>query len=269
MQDKINKYDDIIINHYTNNCAEEDRFTTNSHKIEFLTTMRYIEKFAKKGCKILEVGAGTGAYSITLAKMGYDVTALELVPRNVEIMKKRAKGLNNIKCMVGDALNLPFENNEFDIVLNLGPMYHLYNQNDKDKAISETIRVCKPDGICMFAYLTHSAIIWGYGVRKNKLYNVLPFMTEDGKVTDVPDEVFSSYYIDDFKNQFKETNTSYITNLTTDGIFQTMQTNIDLLNEEEYNNLVKWHFTTCERLDHQGLSCHMLYICKKENKNAR
>ena len=77
----------IVVNHYTNTYQEENRFETFSQKIEYITTMRYIEKYLKPGVKILEVGAGTGAYSIELSKKGYDVTALELVPRNVEIIK--------------------------------------------------------------------------------------------------------------------------------------------------------------------------------------
>ena len=86
----------IVVNHYTNTYKEENRFETFSQKIEYITTMRYIEKYLKKGARILEVGAGTGAYSIALAKMGYNVTALELVPRNVEVMKEN--GMDQKSC---------------------------------------------------------------------------------------------------------------------------------------------------------------------------
>ena len=58
----------IVVNHYTNTYQEENRFEAFSQKIEYITTMRYIEKYLKPGVKILEVGAGTGAYSIELAK---------------------------------------------------------------------------------------------------------------------------------------------------------------------------------------------------------
>ena len=82
--------------------------------------MRYIQKFLKPGAKILEIGAATGRYSITLAKMGYDVTAVDLTPKNVEVMKSKSKRLKNFNCMVGDALDLSmFEDKTFDMVLNL------------------------------------------------------------------------------------------------------------------------------------------------------
>ena len=265
---ELNKYKDIIINHYTTYCNEDERLLTKkSHLIEYLTTMRYIEKYAKSKCKILEIGAATGVYSVELAKKGYNVMAVDLVPENIAVLKEKSKGLNNIVSMVGDAMDLSaFNDNEFDVVLNLGPMYHLYNQKDKDKAISETIRVCKPNGICMFAYLTHSSIVWNYGIRKNKMEDLSKCLKADGRIIDKPEEVFSSYFIEDFKRQFDNTGTEYITNVATDGLSEIMRDYInDIISDEDYERFVKWHFATCERLDHQGISSHLLYICKKTN----
>ena len=200
---KVNKYEDIIVSYYSKG-AEDDRLRTRkSHRIEYITTMHYIKKFAKKGCKILEVGAGTGVYSVELAKMGYNVTALELVESNVEILKKNAKGIKNIKCLQGDALDLSrFNDNEFDIVLNLVPMYHLYTKKDKNKAISETLRVCKPNGICMFAYLTHSSIFWSFGIIKKQIKYLSEYMTNKGVIKDIPEEIFCSYFNEDFNKLF-------------------------------------------------------------------
>ncbi|MBQ8749800.1 MAG: class I SAM-dependent methyltransferase [Clostridia bacterium] len=260
----INKYKDIIVNHYTANYNEDDRFNSRSTRLEYLTTMKYIKEYAKKGCKVLEVGAGTGAYSVELAKSGFDITAVELVPKNVEVMKQKADGLDNIKCLQGDALDLStFQDNTFDVVLNLGPMYHLYTQDDKDRAIKESVRVCKENGICIFAYLTHSAIVWAFGVRKNSMDALLKAMDKDGRIIDTPEEVFSSYFIEDFNKQFDNMPTTFLKNVATDSIANNMREYIDLMSEEDYNKLINWHFATCERLDQQGLSSHMIYICKK------
>lgn len=261
----VNKYADIVKNHYDNYQEDERLRFKMSHKLEYITTLHYIKKFAKKGCKILEVGAGTGVYSVELAKMGFNVTAIELVESNLSVLKQNASGLNNITCLQGDALDLSrFNDESFDIVLNLGPMYHLYRQKDKNKAIEETLRVCKKSGICMFAYLTHSSILWNFGVRKKQIKYLSEFMDNKGIIKDVPSEVFSSYFIEDFKKQFKNTNSTYITSVATDGISQIMRDYIDdRFTQEEYDILVKWHLQTCERPDQQGLSSHMLYICKK------
>lgn len=77
-----------VIDFY-NNYDEEGRLLRKSRMPEYLNTMKYIEKYLKSDSKIIEIGAGTGRYSISLAEKGYDVTAVELVSHNIEIMKKK------------------------------------------------------------------------------------------------------------------------------------------------------------------------------------
>lgn len=260
----LNKSKNIIINKYTNYNEDERLVKDRAHNIEFLTTMRYIQKYLKPGAKILEIGAATGRYSITLAKMGYDVTAVDLTPKHVEIMKQKSKRLKNFQCMVADALDLNmFKDNSFDLVLNLGPMYHLFNLKDKNKAISETLRVAKKNAICMFAYLSSSSLLL-YSVRTNDVLHVVSLMDKTGRTKDIPEEIFACSYIEDFKKLFEKTKSKYITNITTDGISPYMREWIEQLSKKDYEAFKNWHFMTCERLDHQGLSCHLLYICKKK-----
>lgn len=140
---KINKYEKLIKDKYEG-YAEEDRFFSKHQKVEYFTTMRYIKKYLKKGMKIIEIGAGTGAYSVELAKQGYDVTAVELVKRNLDVLKQNGKGIKNLHPIQGDALDLTkFAGNSFDMVLSFGPMYHLFDEKDKMKAIKEAVRICK------------------------------------------------------------------------------------------------------------------------------
>ena len=128
----VNEYKNVIIDKYTEYDEDARLISDRGHNVEYLTTMRYIQKFLKPGDKILEIGAATGRYSIALAKMGYEVTAVDLVPKHVEIMKSKTRRLKNFKCMVADALDLSqFEDNSFDVVLNFGPMYHLFNKKIK------------------------------------------------------------------------------------------------------------------------------------------
>ena len=57
-------------------------------RVEFLTTVRYIEKYLKKGGKILDIGAGAGEYSLYFARNGYEVSALELTDANIAAFRK-------------------------------------------------------------------------------------------------------------------------------------------------------------------------------------
>ena len=67
--------------------GEETRLERNRHgQLEYRTTMAYISRYAAPGCRVLEIGAGTGRYSVALAKLGYQVTAVELVEGNLKVL---------------------------------------------------------------------------------------------------------------------------------------------------------------------------------------
>lgn len=97
------------IKEYYNHYSEDARLKSKSHLPEYLTTMRYVQKYLPNGAKILEIGAGTGTYSIALAKQGYVVDAVELVPHNIEIMKNKLTENYSVKVYEGNATNLLFK----------------------------------------------------------------------------------------------------------------------------------------------------------------
>ena len=130
---------------YYNKFNEEKRLNSRHGQIEFRLSMKYIHEcianLDTKNIKILDIGAGTGRYSVALAEEGYDVTAVELVKYNLGILKKKN---SNVKAYQGNALKLSrFEDESFDITLLFGPMYHLFGFEDKKKALMEAKRVTK------------------------------------------------------------------------------------------------------------------------------
>ena len=88
---------------YYNKFNEDKRLNTKHGNIEFITAINYINKYIKKGDKILDIGAGTGKYSIYFYNEGYDVTALELVKHNLRVLEKNEP---NIKALQGNALDI-------------------------------------------------------------------------------------------------------------------------------------------------------------------
>jgi len=121
------------------------------HQIEFIVTMHFLEKYLPKHGLVLDAGGGPGRYAIELAKRGYDVVLLDLVPEMLKLAKKkirRAGVLRKVKQFVqGSVEDLSmFPNERFDAVLCLGaPLCHLLNVKQREKAAKELVRVAKRD----------------------------------------------------------------------------------------------------------------------------
>lgn len=257
------------IKEYYSSGLEENRFTQDkAHRVEFITTTSYIDKYVKEGDHILEVGAGTGAYSIHYAKQGYKVDSLELVNSNIDIFKSKITDDLDINIRQGTALDLScYEDNTFDVTLVLGPLYHLYTEEDKNKAIEEALRVTKEDGYIYIAYLTNDSVFLSYCLKKHHLVNNEGLYDSNYKLIDNPKEVFSIFYIEEFDNLMKKHNVEHIKNVMTDGLSTILREHVNDLSEEEFKVWVDYHLSVCERKDLQGYSSHMLYIGKKKKKS--
>lgn len=191
---KITTTGNSVIDFY-NNYDEEGRLMRKSRMPEYLNTMKYIEKYLSPNAKIIEIGAGTGRYSIALAEMGYDVTAVELVPHNIEIMKKKVKPHHNIKIYQGDACDMSaFESESYDVVLLLGPMYHLFNNVDKHQALDEAVRVAKTGGVIYASYCNNDTSIYKFFYKNRALeYLDKGLIKEDYHTVSSSKEIFELY----------------------------------------------------------------------------
>lgn len=250
---------------YNDKCDEDLRLTSKHGSIEFITTTKYIDKLLKNGDRILEIGAGTGKYSLYYANKGYKVNAIEFVNNNLEVLKSKITDDMDIVAEQGDALDLSrFDDNTFDVTLVLGPLYHLYDKKDIDKAINEAIRVTKKEGIIAIAYLTSDSIMVNWGLMGNHLIDGYPNDYDDNfKMINYPGGIFAAFYIKEFKDMMSNYNVEYLNNIATDGLAHHLKEKIDSLSDEEFNIWLNYHLSTCEREDLQGYSNHMLYICKK------
>ncbi|MBQ9826603.1 MAG: methyltransferase domain-containing protein, partial [Firmicutes bacterium] len=180
---------------YYNKYDEEGRLLSRHGQVEYLTTMRYIEECLEgiSDPSILEVGAGTGRYSVTLAKRGLNVTAVELIEHNLGILRSKLDGTEPITPIQGNALELSlFPDSFFDLTMLLGPMYHLYTKGEKLRALSEAVRVTKSGGHILVAYCMNEPTVIQYVFGLNHLHEVmdLNMLTADWHCISEPKDLF-------------------------------------------------------------------------------
>ena len=249
----MNKIED----HYTNKYDENIRFSKDQmHGAEFLITLETIKKYLKPGMKILELGAGTGAYSIQLAKEKYEITAIELVKKNLDILKSKITSNMKIEAVLGNALNLKFiKEKKFDIVLCLGPMYHL-NMKDRLKCIKEASSVCKKGGILIFAFISNYLPFIRYFQKD-------PKMLSKQKSFKPKDDIFTFIEIDEIDQLFKKTKLKKIDLLSPDGISRIFKDEINSLSKKEFEIWLDYLRKTSNDKSLIGYGEHLLYIAKK------
>ncbi len=257
---------EIISSFYSQN-DENGRTTGSRHgQLEFYTTMTYIHRYASEQSKILEVGAGTGRYSIALAGEGMDVTAVELVESNLNVLRENSKGMANIHSFQGDATDLSrFSDNSFDVTLYLGPMYHLYETDEVNCAIDEAIRVTKPGGVIMFAFISVFAIMYANYFYGNWAEGQAENFTEGYQIRHFKEQLFTGYDVTDFERLFHEKPVEWITTAGVDGLIEPIEERPDFsLTDEEFKAFAQWYLHFSERRELLGATNHLLYICRKQ-----
>ena len=255
-----------LLDSFYSSIDEDTRLARSRHgALEYFTTMTYIRRFAAPGSRILELGAGTGRYSIALAREGFDVTAVELVEHNLEILKANAAGLDNLKAHRGDATDLSrFEDGSFDTVLILGPLYHLYEKADAVRCIREAVRVTRPGGIILSAFLSVHAILYANYLQGNLKDGLEENFTEDYSVRHFERQLFTGYDICEFEHLFDDTGTEPAALASADSILELAEGRSDFsMSDVEFEAFCRYHLAVCEKRELLGCADHLIYLCRK------
>lgn len=246
---------------------EDARLTPKRGLVEFLTTVRYIERYLKPGMRILEIGAGTGRYSHYFARNGYDVDAVELMECNIEVFRANTQAGERITVQQGDAVDLRnIASERYDMTLLLGPMYHLYTEEDKLAAMSEAIRVTKKGGLVFAAYCNNDMTVYSFGFLRGAFSrgehnDLIDF--ETFKLSSTPEEVFALYRREDVDALMSHFDTERLHYIGTDMLTRFIAGAVDEMDERTYEMYLKYHFCICEREDMVGASSHMLDVFRK------
>lgn len=247
---------------------ENARLISRHGSVEYWTTMRYINRYVTPGSRILEVGAGTGRYSIVLARGGHRVTAVELIQHNIDVFKSQLTETDQIDIRQGNAMDLSgFADESFDAVLVLGPLYHLYSDEDQCAVLNEAKRVLKKDGTIFAAYCMNEPTMIQF-CFKDDGHNMLDclekhMLTADYKCISTPADLFEMVRTEDIERLNRLCGLHRVQLIGVDTFSQYIRDRIDSWSDEVFEAFMRYHFSICERPDIIGISNHTLDILKK------
>lgn len=269
-----------ILQYYENYDENFRLEKTNSNKIEFISTLKILDSIIKPADRIADIGAGTGAYSFYCAEKSEKVISIDLVPNHVDIIKHKIeiRRIHNVKAFQGNALDLSqLKDDEFDVVLCLGPLYHLSKKEERDQCLKECYRILKPNGYLLTSYINKIFIIslLMFENNKNINSNIFDFILKKGYL---PEELEKQYpYLKtlnflspkEIEEIINLNNFEIINHIGLEGIFRLFQEKINSLNKDDFDNLLKYHFKTFEDPTLLGYSNHGLCVSRKKEKNLK
>ena len=243
---------------FYNKFNEDKRLDTRHGQVEFLTSMKYIHEYLKPGDKIVDIGAGTGKYSLYLKNEGYDVTAVEYVRPNIGKLKVKDASIRIVEASATD-LSM-FEEDVFDIAVMFGPMYHLYSATDRLKALSEAKRICKRT--LFVTYIMNEYAVIEYAFKDNNYLNIRDKLKEDYRIDD-PQALFFQTRIEEIDELNKKAGLKLLKRFAADGPTDYMRSTINAMDDETFAAFIDFHQKTCERKELLGASSHVTDILSK------
>ena len=259
---------DKITDFYTNTYNENNRLgltTDRRHRVEREIKQRVFMNHIPANSKILDISCGTGVHTIFLMKQGHDLTACDLVESHIDQLNANIKDANlpTIQTDVCNALNLPYTDNEFDVILLSGAIYHLSTIEDKLTAILEAKRVCKDNGLIFIDFLPYEH---GFIQMMLKYPDFLENadMFKSYGIGYKQDNIFSfDKYHDLHTLLVKICNLNIKYAIGTDSITRFINGNIDLMSDVVFEKYLDYIEEISYNHHNIDLSEHAMIICEK------
>jgi ubiquinone/menaquinone biosynthesis C-methylase UbiE len=261
----------LIEKHYetTNEGARLQR--SRSRKLEFDTTLHFLDKFLSPRATLLELGAGHGAYSLHFARRGHRVLATDLVGANVQAILDQVEkeGLGTIQVRKADATRLEALSDwDFQGVLCLGPYYHLRTREQRRRCLLECRRVVHERGLVAVSYINRAFAVGnllksGVALTKDQYESLL--MVDDVR-TDYPDPFFNIAHFstpEGVEAEARSCGFEVVEHVGTDGVYEYLSDALESLDDAAYLDFFAFHLKTCAQPSLRGASNHGLVLLKK------
>lgn len=171
---------DIVREYYNEGVQEEwERLERAYPRFELLSTMRLVEEFFPPSGRVADIGGGPGRYTIELLQKGYQVTLIDLSEGAATFARDKLAELDLAPEAVhsADARELPMlETASFDGALHLGPMYHIVDPDERQRALAELYRILKPGAPAIVGFINPWGVLRGGLTEFPDLYSDEPLI---------------------------------------------------------------------------------------------
>ena len=262
---------------YNSTQMETDRLGQHVFQLEKNRTQEIILRYLRTPMNIADIGGATGAYSFWLHDMGHRVHLLDAAEFHIEAATKISitenKPLASIS--LGDARQLPYDDEQFDLVMLFGPLYHLQGKEDRIKSIGEAKRVLKKNGVLLAATITRYASLfdgfWQGFIDDPAFENIVNQDLEDGNHFNPVDHPM--YFTDahfhtqkEIKEEFKTAGFSTANTIAIEGFGWLTPNFMERWNEEDSRNKMLRYIKQTENDPIMiGISAHVMTIAKKSS----
>ncbi len=268
-QERVKKY-------YTATVRKEwNRLAKNPYtRLEYDTTIHFLEKYLPKKGRVLDAGGGPGRYTIELARRGYRPLLLDMTPANMQFARRKIRQAR-MQARVEDAVEgsivdlSRFEDNSFDAVICLGgPLSHILDRRKRDRAVSELIRVAKK-GAPLFVSVMSRLSVQVIELTLFPFEIELPFFKIARDTGDYPGTYgFTACHFflpEEFERAFRNKGVRMLELAGLQGLSARQPKAVNALarHKKRWRIWMETHFLTCTHPSVVGMSEHMLWIGKK------
>jgi 2-polyprenyl-3-methyl-5-hydroxy-6-metoxy-1,4-benzoquinol methylase len=268
--------DSLVKEFYTSQVHEEwRRLIKNAyHRLEFETTLHYLDKYLPQHGLILDAGGGPGRYTLELAKKGYDVVLLDATQANLDFAKRQIRhhGLRTRvkEIIAGSIVDLSrYGEATFDAVLCTGgPLSHILNPHERGMAISELTRVVKRGAPIFVSVMGRLAVLAVILIEAQHEIEMAHFqqVLETGDYLGGHGFTACHFYLpEELEREFTREDLQILELAGLEGISTSHIKELNQLakNENRYHIWLKTHLQTCTYPAVVATSEHMLIVCRK------
>jgi SAM-dependent methyltransferase len=260
-----------VTRHYENEPEGERLQRSRVRRLERDATLQVLSRYVSAPQRVLELGAGHGTYSLHFARQGCRVVATDLVPSQVAVIRDQARNhdLAHLDTQVADAVDLgQFADCSFDVVLCLGPFYHLRTVRLRRRCLTECRRVVRPGGIVALSYIT-AAFAVAHLAQTGAPVSADQYLS----LSDPDDE--RSDYPDDFVNiahfsvpavaaaEVEGAELTVVEHAGLDGVFGFFAAALEAVDDAAYRAYREHHLRTCSTPGAAGASGHNLIVASR------